>query len=107
MPPEIAANVEDAVLVGETEGVNVAEDVKVNGAPEASPTEMPMPQFILAAYFSFVRADGSTGSDRVYIQGVPALRYRAQIEHFEKAILEQSQGQFIKVMITSWMTLEG
>jgi hypothetical protein len=74
----------------------------INEAPSIAP-----PGFYLMIVFDFVRGDGSKGTDRAFLHGVPDIRVRAQLEGIEKMIVDQSQGQIIRALITNWKSLEG
>jgi hypothetical protein len=92
-PAEPAANEETAAA---------AQQPQVN---DASAALQALP--CVAVWFDYVRADATRGTDRVYIQGVYDIRFRVQLEEYERMIVEQSNGQILKAMITNWKSLEG
>lgn len=80
-----------------------------NPAPPQQFNPPPMPQLkhVLMVIFNYVTKDGQTGTDRVYLEGANDIIFRTQIELYENAILQRSEGQLIKVMITDWKRLDG
>ena len=89
----------------------VAADPKVettaNAEQAGGQPQMMVPAYVLMIIYHYWRTDGTSGIDRVYMQGVADLRRRAEIERVEQLILEQAQGGLARVMISNWRTLEG
>lgn len=89
-----------------------ASAVKKNESPvpqTTAPTSAPAMRKCMVI-FSFVRQDGTTGTQRVFLNGVPDLRTERDIQAAEKMILEASQSSSVPyavVMIRDWRALEG
>ena len=75
-------------------------------APQPQPAPVaPRPGFVTAVWYDYVANDGSKGTARLFIEGVPTLRERAQLENIERHIVTTNE-RILSALITSWKSLE-
>lgn len=107
MSNEVASNPE--------RGVNLKVVADASAPAEAQPEIAPdqtggdplanLPIRKVVAFYKYVRADGGSGTHRVFLHGVSDLRTQRDIEAVEALIL--NRHDLVSVELTGWRSLEG
>lgn len=90
----------------DAEAIVLEDPVNETPAEPETPPPFTPPVRKLAIWFDFVRADGSTGRNRVFLDWVADLRVVADLFEIERQIAAQANGEYVSVLITNWRALE-
>jgi hypothetical protein len=102
LPPEIA-KIPETFAEGVSAGL--AEPANDPAPPQPAPDNVAITPKVMVNY-NFVRTDGTSGSNRLFLQGLYDIRSQSEIEQIEKLVMQNGGNQLASVMVTGWYPLE-
>jgi hypothetical protein len=99
--PDVAVETQPAAV----ETHKTADQAPKQAEPAPQPAPQPRPGFVTAVWYDYVANDGSKGTARLFVEGIPTLRERAQLENIERHIVATNE-RILSALITSWASLE-
>ena len=102
--PDVAVETQPAA-VEEVEQFKTTDQAPKQAEQAPQPAPQPRPGFVTAVWYEYVANDGSKGTARLFVEGIPTLRERAQLENIERHIVATNE-RILSALITHWKSLE-